>query len=185
MIRNMENKHFSSFVSLSIALIISLLIIALLRYRKNNISLVNSAQVCNQKNNYLLRCIEYRDLINEDYILNTVYSEYIVYFTGESCLTCAESLLLLLTQQYGLGENILVLVDNPKKEEMVINFNDGFREDVQLFTAAEHILMPINHVLLMKVDNGKISYIFEYKPEEKNVFKEYFEYFIFSDFLSE
>lgn len=67
----------------------------------------------------------------------------------------------------------------------MVSINDGFQTNIMQFTNSENVLSPIDNVLLMEIINGKVGHILEYKPEEKHIFKEYFEYFIFSDFCSE
>lgn len=58
-------------------------------------------------------------------------------------------------------------------------FNDAFRLSIKFFT--DSTIIPIDNVLLLKMDDGAIDYVFEYRPEEESIFKESFEYFLFRE----
>lgn len=183
--KSLKSSYLLAFLSLSLVFMIALAYITRSRYKKHMVSLVNQSTVYVQKNSYLKRCIDYQFIINKEDILSIGHRELIIYFTGQTCYSCVESLLLLLIEEYGLENRISVLVDNPQKEELVVSLNDGFRLNILQFTDVENVLTPIDNVLLIKIINGKVGHILEYKPEEKHIFKEYFEYFILPNVNSE
>jgi hypothetical protein len=87
----------------------------------------------------------------------------------------------MLNIEYELEDNIIILVDDNTKEDFILSLNDGFHMNYECFRLIENSFLPLNDVLLIKMNNGKVINILEYRPEEKYFFKEYFNHFKFME----
>jgi uncharacterized protein YuzB (UPF0349 family) len=144
-------------------------------------SLVAQSLIYKEKNAYLERHIKNKLIYSNNKISQKNNNDYLVYFTGKSCSSCAESLLLLLNDQYKLlVDNINIFIDSNDKKEFILNLNDGYNLNYEYTLNKMNSLPNCNDILFFKLDNdGKVINVIEYRPEQKKLFKEYFKKFNF------
>ena len=160
---------------LCLALLFS--IINVYKYKKDNLILTKKGSYLIEKNEYLKRCLTYQSHIDNRKLTKKTSKEVIfyIYYTGESCSICAESLMKILkTKVDDYSDKIKVLIDDPNKRDLVINYNDAY---LSSFTYNVETVKPLDEVLLIKVKDMQVDYILEYKPEQQQFFEEYFDYF--------
>ena len=101
--------------------------------------------------------------------------DIIIYFSGGSCTSCVENLLIELKDIKGIQNRTLIISDSQDKNQSVIRINDSFitnyshRVDTTSYFEEE-----IYDVLVLKTRNKKMTSLLVYKPEENYLFKEYF-----------
>lgn len=139
---------------------------------------VEKSMHASKKNEYLIRCIMYNSLINKqkNYIIENS-NVFVLLFVGESCGICVESLLNTLRTKFGLRDRIRIVIDDEKKKNYIINFNDAFRLNYEYNILPKNLFEPINEILLVKIINGEVINVLEYRPHEQYLFEEYFKVF--------
>ena len=164
---------FTSLILLFIVLIVYIFILKL--ESKNNIqAIVDQSVGYHIKNKYLERCLNYHKILADFNFDKFTSKKLLVYFTGESCGVCVESLLKLLSEEDNLKDKVFVYVDDIQKEEFILNLNDRNEFKFEYYFDKEKLLPPLNEVLLLRLKNGRVRNILEFRPAESNIFYEYF-----------
>lgn len=71
----------------------------------------------------------------------------------------------------------MILIDRIEKMDFINSFNDAFRLKLKYKVISDDLIRPINEILLLRVVNGEIANVLEYRPEEQSCFEEYFKQF--------
>ncbi|WP_157716060.1 hypothetical protein [Roseivirga echinicomitans] len=128
------------------------------------------------KNSFLKSSFDY-SLAVDKAILSKLPEEkdIIVYFSGGSCTSCVENLLIELKDIEGIQNRTLIISDSQDKDQFVIRFNDAFITNYShRVDTTSYFEEDIYDVLVLKIRNKKITSLLVYRPEEKHFFKEYF-----------
>ena len=142
-------------------------------------SIVDQSMIYAKKNKYLERCLNYNSLLFKDSIPIIRGKKIAIYFSGGACFSCLESLMKLLKEEYNLQDQSYVIVDDLKKQESVISFNDAYNANYNYECISNNLLgnYQLNDILVINFAENQIK-VLEYKPEEEYIFKEYFDFFI-------
>ena len=103
--------------------------------------------------------------------------DIIVYLSGEVCPSCVEKLLHLLYIQESIKKRTLVIVNDSSKLDFIIGYNDAFQNTFDFIFDTISFLNPVNEILILKIDSSEIKGILEFRPNEENYFKRYFNQF--------
>lgn len=174
----MKNKLLLLFL-VSLALIsIFFSIKKMKEFEQKKTSIIEQSRSFVEKNSYLERCLNYSSLIIKDSIPTLKDEKIVLYFSGEACFSCIESLMKLLKNEYNLENKVYVLTDDRNKEESIASFNDGYNSNYRHGYKSDNLLgkYELNDILVIKYTDNQIK-VLEYRPEEEHIFKEYFESF--------
>lgn len=136
--------------------------------------LTQNNNVLIQKNQYLKRCLDYNSIINKN-DTQKYDKKIIIYYSGNACFACCESLMKLIKNKYNLVNETSILVDSPQKKDAIVSFNDSYNTNYKCKITSENILgsYELNDILVIYNTNNQTQ-ILEYKPEEEYIFNEYF-----------
>lgn len=77
----------------------------------------------------------------------------------------------------GEEENTLLLANSFSKLDFIISFNDRNLAEFEFLLDTTRFIEPINEILVFKYRNEELLNILEFKTEEKDIFKKYFNIF--------
>lgn len=136
-----------------------------------------SKELLNEEKEFLNRNLNHLLNLNKFYFPELPENkDIIVYYSGESCSSCAQDLLLVLSKNNNLEDRVLVIVDDTVKSELPIDFNDGFRTNYDYKNDTTSVFKEVLfEVVVLKLNNEKrVKALLEFRPENKEVFKKYF-----------
>lgn len=96
--------------------------------------------------------------------------------------SCVEQLLHFLKTS-GEEKNTLLLANSFSKLDFIISFNDKYLTEFEFLLDTTRFIEAQNEILVLKFKNNELINILEFRPEEKDIFKKYFNIFFqeFSD----
>lgn len=124
---------------------------------------------------FLERSLDYAMLRNDERTKISPLVNIVMYYSSQSCNTCVQDFLLNYKDTPNLQDKLLIIVDEKIKEEVIINFNDSFGTNFNyLLDTTQYFRKSIDDVLLLKVEDQNIAYVLEYRPENHEIFDQYF-----------
>jgi len=160
--------------------ILVLLVVALSFFnyntRKKHIKLKAECEkeknILQEKTAYFKRNLNYSlGLINHEFFDKFNKYELIVFYTGGSCSSCLEDLLLNFKKKQLIQNKILIVTDTKEKTEVVKNFNDGFQTNFDIeIDSSKYFGKRVNDIIVLQNKRNHDKNLLEYRPENKRFF---------------
>jgi len=128
------------------------------------------------QNKYLERCFKYRLLVDGNKVPLIPEKGIVIYLSGKICPSCVDQLLHILKMS-GEEKNTLVLANSVSKLDFIIRYNDINLTEFEFLLDTTGFIEPQNEILVFKCKSSEVKSILEFRPEEKDIFKKYFNIF--------
>lgn len=95
--------------------------------------------------------------INAESFPDTFDNQYLVYFPSQACSKCLEDLLLIIENDLGLEEKLIVYFDNPERASIIDRFNDMYGTNYNYITGVPLFHKEQSKISILKINKKIIS----------------------------
>jgi hypothetical protein len=147
----------------------------MMKHKKNRQEMLEGTILLYNKLDYMERNLRYGMHFDESRFPCIKDKKIVVSLSGKTCSSCIEKLLHLIDEKYNRKDDTLFLANYRSQQDFIVSFNDAWQLDYDyLFHPSAFFEPGVDNILVFKLEEGKVKYILEYKPEEEHFFEEYF-----------
>lgn len=173
----MNSKVLISVLSIGILFVCSLYYIKISNFKDQKLLFYKNEIYLKEKNSYLKQCLTYGNSFDSSILNNLTNQENtIIYYAGNSCSACVEDFLKKYMKEKSILDEVIVISDDIKKDELVINFNDAYSTKVKhKIDKKKYFNTVLNDIIFIKIDKTGIPSLltYSYEPRQKEFFLEF------------